>query len=293
MAAVTMEQRKESLQMYHQLSIKISNAFKKALSKKLAALGCLGLIEQDRSIIAYFHSSADILTINRELAILESLFGKAGYKNAFSFDHTIIPDEDWNSSWKKSFRPINIGDGFTILPPWGKKVRDRINLIIDPAMAFGTGHHGTTRSCLVLMEQYAKGNQKRLFLDVGTGTGILAIAARHLGYQRVMALDTDPLAVDATKKNAALNRATGIDVVCGTIEDIKDTFDTIAANLVTDVLVRTAPSFAVHLDVGGIAILSRMLMGQERTVIRAMQGAGLSLIRRYHDEKWVSLVVGH
>ena len=251
------------------------------------------MIDQDESIVAYFPESIDIHAINREFSILKALLEKVGNNDTLTFDHTLIPEEDWNESWKKNFQPIDIGDRFTILPPWEKKKLNRINLVIDPAMAFGTGHHSTTRSCLILMEHYAKGSQKRRFLDLGTGTGILAIAATQLGYQRVVAVDTDQSAVDATKKNIERNHVKGIEVLRGTIENLNETYDFITANLISGVLILLAPSLATHLNPSGIAVLSGILEGQEVEVITAIQHEGLQLRQQYHDEKWVSLVVGH
>jgi len=279
--------------MYHQFSIRIPSAFKESICRKLSAWNCLGMIDQDESIVAYFPESIDIHAINREFSILKALLEKVGNNDTLTFDHTLIPEEDWNESWKKNFQPIDIGDRFTILPPWEKKKLNRINLVIDPAMAFGTGHHSTTRSCLILMEHYAKGSQKRRFLDLGTGTGILAIAATQLGYQRVVAVDTDQSAVDATKKNIERNHVKGIEVLRGTIENLNETYDFITANLISGVLILLAPSLATHLNPSGIAVLSGILEGQEVEVITAIQHEGLQLRQQYHDEKWVSLVVGH
>ncbi|MGE5808940.1 MAG: 50S ribosomal protein L11 methyltransferase, partial [Nitrospirota bacterium] len=208
-----------------------------------------------------------------------------------TFSSRLIPDQDWNESWKKSFKPVDAGRLFTILPPWEEKRKDRINLIIDPAMAFGTGHHETTRSCLALMEKYAADSGTKSFLDVGTGTGILAIAAVKLGFKRVVAVDTDILATDATRTNSRLNDASEIEIREGSIEDVSGAFDVIAANLISGVLVHLTSAIASHLKHGGVAILSGILTGQDVEVAESMIGAGLSLLERYPDGKWTSLVV--
>lgn len=278
--------------MYHQFSIRISNACKKALIQKLAAWGCLGMIEQNESITAYFPESADICLINREFSIIKSLFEKAGHKLELTVDYITIPEEDWNESWKRNLQPIDIGDRFTVVPPWRERRKNRINLVIDPAMAFGTGHHATTKSCLELMERYGNQSRKERFLDLGTGTGILAIAAIHLGYQRVVAVDTDPRAVDAAQKNAVRNQVKGIETLRGTLENLNETYDFITANIISGILVLIAPALAARLNPGGIAILSGILMGQELEVMEAISQAGLQLIEQYRDEKWISLVVG-
>ena len=276
---------------YYEFIIKIAGPFKDALIQRLTDAGCLGVIEQDETITAYFPETVDIGTITKDLSLLEALFDKSDKFQSFSFSHALIPEQDWNESWKKGFTPLDVGKRFTILPPWEKKREGRINLIIDPGMAFGTGHHETTRSCLVLMEKYDQKVAKEGFLDLGTGTGLLAIAAFRLGYRHIVAIDTDPLAVEATKTNSALNRIDGLEIREGSIADLNETYDFIAANIISGVLVQIAPSLSAHLKPGGIAILSGILKGQENEVIEAITAAGLKLLEQYRDGKWVSLVI--
>jgi len=276
---------------YYELTITIADALKDRLIQNLMHSGCLGVYEQDEAIVAYFPESADIRIIINDLSVLKTLLEKSDLPYRVEFSWKLIPDQDWNESWKKSFQPIDVGDRFTILPPWGEIRGRRIHLIIEPAMAFGTGHHGTTRSCLVLMEKYSAESKKELFLDIGTGTGILAIAAHKLGYRRVIGVDTDPLAVDAARQNAVLNNVIGVEIQEGSIANLDEASDVIVANLITDALVRIAPLLASRLKPGGIAILSGMLSGQEDEVIAAIQQAGMTLVERYPDGKWISLVV--
>ncbi len=277
---------------YHEFNIKIPPLFRDALIQKLTEAGCLGVIELNDSIIAYFPLTVDSNTITQHLSLLKELLNKSDQMYDLIYSYTLIPKQDWNESWKKEFRPIDVGEHFTILPPWGEKKKNRFNLVIDPAMAFGTGHHATTRSCLVLMERYAKRSGKQSFLDLGTGTGILAIAATHLGYKRVVAVDIDPLAVDASRKNAELNKTKSIEIRQGSITDLNETYDFIAANLVSGVLVLLASALAAHLKHRGFVILSGIMIGQEQEVIDAILRTGLQPLERYYDDKWVTLVVG-
>ncbi len=278
---------------YHEFTIKIPPLLRDALIQRLTEAGCLGVIEQNDSIIAYFAPTADSNTITQHLSLIKELLNKSDQMHDLIYSYTLIPKQDWNESWKKEFRPIDVGEHFTILPPWEEKKKDRFNLIIDPAMAFGTGHHGTTRSCLVLMERYAKRSGKHNFLDLGTGTGILAIAATHLGYKRVVAVDIDPLAVDASRKNAEINQTKSIEIRQGSITDLNETYDFIAANLVSGVLVQLAPALAAHLKHIGFVILSGIMIGQEQEVLDAILQTGLRPLERYYDDKWVTLVAGH
>jgi len=276
---------------YHEFTIRISDAFRASLIQRLTENGCLGLIENNDALVAYFPSSLDVDTIKNDLTILQTLLEKAGHGHELTYAHALIPEKDWNESWKKGFQPVDAGRRFTILPPWEKKRKDRINLVIDPGMAFGTGHHETTRSCLALMEKYAPKTAKESFLDLGAGTGILAIAARKLGYRHVVGIDTDILAIDAARENIIINNVPDVEITEERLAELHETFDVIAANLISGVLVSLAPVLVLHMNPGGIAVLSGILVGQEGEVIEAMEQAGLWLRETYRDGKWVSLIM--
>jgi ribosomal protein L11 methyltransferase len=275
---------------YYEFIIKIADPFRETLIQRLTDEGCLGVIEQVETITAYFPETVAIGTIANDLSLLKALFDRSDNAQDLSFSHTLIPEQDWNESWKKGFTPLDVGERFTILPPWEKRREGRINLIIDPGMAFGTGHHETTRSCLVLMEKYAEAGAMERFLDLGAGTGLLAIAASRLGYRHIVAVDTDPLAVEAIRTNLELNEVTNVDIREGSIVEVPGTFDCIAANIISGVLIQLAPALASHLKPGGIAVLSGILKGQDNEVIEVIKQAGLKLLEQYRDGKWVSLV---
>jgi ribosomal protein L11 methyltransferase len=276
---------------YHEFIIRISDTFKDTLMQRLSEKGCLGMIENDDTFTAYFPSTLDIDTIKSDLSLLAALFEKAGYDHELTYDYSLIREKDWNETWKKGFQPLDVGNQFTILPPWETIKKDRINLVIDPGMAFGTGHHETTRSCLVLIENYAPTTSNENFLDLGTGTGILAIAARKLGYRHVVGIDTDILAIHAARENVIINNVPDVEIKEEILAELRETFDVIAANLISGVLVLLAPVLLLHMNPGGLAILSGILTGQEDEVIEAMEQAGLRLRETYRDGKWVSLVM--
>jgi len=276
---------------YYEFTIRIPDTFKDTLIHRLSDAGCLGMIENDEDLIAYFPESTDVIDVKTDLSILKALLIKCKRPHQMMYDYALIPDQDWNETWKKDFKPIDVGEQFTILPPWEKKKKDRINLFIDPAMAFGTGHHETTRSCLVLMEKYAGKCGMKKFLDLGTGTGILAIAAAKLGYHQIVGVDTDPHAVDAAVKNIRINDVSNVKIMEGSLSDLKETYDVISANLISGVLVQIASELAGFVNPGGIAILSGILSGQEQEVIDAMARAGFILREKYRDNKWLSLVM--
>jgi ribosomal protein L11 methyltransferase len=278
---------------YHQFTIRVPDRFRNALIGRLMALGSLGVVEQDGSVVAYFSGTRSREDIAHELSIIQALIDKAGDGPSFSVEYGVLPDADWNESWKKSFKPVDVGTRFTILPPWEHMVGDRIPLVIEPGMAFGTGHHQTTRSCLVLMEKLAMSMKKERFLDIGTGTGLLAIAARTLGFNRVIGVDTDPLALEASRKNVILNRLEGIELHEGDIGCVAGTYDMIAANLISGTLVELAEEIASRLESSGVVIMSGILKGQDDEVAAAAGKAGLRCVERLRDGKWVTLACRH
>ena len=274
---------------YHQITITIPEQFKDPLLRKLAELGSLGSLDQEHAITAYFPATAPLNSIIGELQVFPLLLNAAGHDIPVRIEHILLPDADWNESWKKGFTSLDVGERFTILPPWEHSLGRRIPLIIDPGMAFGTGHHETTRSCLILMERYAGAVNAERFLDLGTGTGLLAIAALALGFRSVVGVDTDPLAIEASRRNIALNRAERIELLEGGIDQCKGNFDMIAANLISGTLVQLAGEIASRLVSAGIVIMSGILKGQDDEVVAAAKSSGLTCVERLVDGKWVSL----
>lgn len=274
---------------YYEFNITVADNARDALTQKVMKMGCPGVIEEEGRIIAYFPEPLDINMLSDELASFDTVLKKAGLDSTLCFEYCVLPDTDWNETWKKSFTPIDAG-GFTILPPWEKCDSRRLNLIIDPGMAFGTGHHETTRRCLMLIERFSDKCGKERFLDIGTGTGVLAIAASKSGYRHVTGLDTDPLAIDAAQRNIALNSLGNIEIKAGIIEEVEEIFDFIAANLISETLINIAPQIAARLKPSGISALSGMLSGQENDVIAAIGGAGLIVEEMFSDCKWVSVI---
>jgi len=262
-----------------------------ALINKMSEMGAIGFVEQDGGLIGYFEPKQSPAEICNELGRFRPLLETSGLDASFSLSHNVLPEKDWNETWKKNFTPIDVGDNLTIIPSWLQQETDRIPVIIDPGMVFGTGHHETTRTCLSLIEQASKKENTRRLLDIGTGTGILAIGAGRLGFEEVVAVDIDPLCVDAAARNAAANRLSCVEILEGGILVVTGTFDVIVANLLSEILIEIATDLAARLHPGGIAILSGMLNGQEYGVIQAMTSAGLTFQEMITDNKWITLVM--
>ncbi|MDH4231529.1 MAG: 50S ribosomal protein L11 methyltransferase [Nitrospirota bacterium] len=275
---------------YYEFTINAPDESREAITNKLAEMGSTGFFEKEGKILSYFEKKADIASVCVELALFRDVLKSSGLDPAFSFEYSFLPDMDWNENWKKKFTPIDIGENLTIIPSWLKKDTDRIPVIIDPGMVFGTGYHETSQVCLALIEKISKMDPKDSCLDIGTGSGILAIGAAKLGFRHVTAVDIDPMAIDAATRNADENGLSNVTIKEGDIHSVAGSFDLIVANLLSGILVDIAPEIASRMNPGGKAIVSGMLPGQESDVIAAFVKAGLTLRETFNSGKWVTLL---
>lgn len=207
-----------------------------------------------------------------------------------------VKSEDWSSSWKVHFKPLRVGKHLLIVPTWEEAEQHTGDLVIriDPGMAFGTGGHETTRLCLELLETVMENSPLMTIpslLDLGTGSGILAMAAALLGAGRIVALDIDPEAIIVAKENLQLNQLAD-QVECGItpIEALKENFNIILANILAEELVRLASSLTARLEVGGFLILSGILAEKERLVYEGFALQPLKYIQTLHDGEWVAML---
>jgi ribosomal protein L11 methyltransferase len=206
-----------------------------------------------------------------------------------------VSAEDWSTSWKANFKPLRVGHRLLIVPSW-EEVQPRpddIVLHLDPGMAFGTGGHETTRLCLELLEQIMDNLPLLLspsVLDLGTGSGILAMAAVQMGAGRVCAVDIDPQAVEIARENLAANGLSE-QVECSTtpLESMDESFDVILANILAEELVRLAPYLAERLSLGGNLVLSGILAEKERLVRGGFASQPVKYLATLQAGEWVAL----
>lgn len=209
----------------------------------------------------------------------------------------LLKDEDWAESWKQYFKPFAIVPGLIIKPSWEQYEPEPGERIIelDPGMAFGTGQHASTQMALTLIQHaFAQGEPLiNKVADVGTGTGILAMAAALFGAREVIAVDNDPDAVHAARDNVAVNGLARQVTVEGTdVSRLAGPFDLICANIVHDVLVEMAPVFQKLVAPGGKVVLAGILSGeQERNIVEVYGELGMSLLRAEHKDEWASLLL--
>ena len=199
-----------------------------------------------------------------------------------------VEDENWLEAWKATITPIQVGR-FLVRPTWSDaSVAGTITIALDPGMAFGTGLHPTTQQCLEAVS-YLDLDGLRV-LDVGTGSGILAIAAAKRGAREVVGVDIDPLAVRAARENARANEVT-VAVHEGSGADIDGTFEVVLANLVGSVLVQAAPHLRARLAPAGSLVAAGITTQAEREVLSAFVAEGLGVVDRDARADWVRLIL--
>jgi ribosomal protein L11 methyltransferase len=205
-----------------------------------------------------------------------------------------LKEEDWANSWKEHFQVHRIGQRVVIRPPWREHdpVGDEVVVELDPGMAFGTGLHPSTRLSVLGLEQVLK--QGNSVLDVGTGSGILAIAAIKLGAASADAVDVETVAFDATRENAARNGvADRIHVELGSVgpdEPFQGEYDVVLANIIARILIELADDLVRAARAGGKLVLAGIIESREAEVVATFEQLGARVITRRQHEDWVSLV---
>lgn len=203
-----------------------------------------------------------------------------------------IPDQDWAEMWKKFYKPFRAGQHLVVKPSWEDyEAREGDHIIeIDPGMAFGSGQHETTAMCLQLLEETIHGGEK--IIDVGTGSGILAIGAALTGAGKVLAIDIDPDAVRVAKENVIHH---GLEDRITTIQGdllkrVQDTCDICVANIIADVICYFAEPLKAHIQPGGLFICSGIVTTREPEVLKALNSAGYTVLDVRHKGEWTAIL---
>ncbi len=249
------------------------------------------LISKDRnkSIIHIYISECD-----NALEAIEFLKERLTAENIpFEVGSIGVTDTDWNENWKKYFKPIEIGEKLAVVPSWEKyeNKESRTILNIDPGAAFGTGTHATTSLCLELLQNYVKSNTK--MLDIGCGSGILALSSVLLGGENAFGVDIDAQSVKTARENAEINgindRATF--KVGDLTEVVSGKYDVICANIVADVIIRLLPDAENFMTQNGVLIVSGIIDIRKDDVLKAVRQNGFSVREEKYKDNWCAFVL--
>ena len=205
-----------------------------------------------------------------------------------------LTEDDWAHAWKKHYHVVRVGQRMVIKPTWQEynPQPDDVVVVLDPGMAFGTGLHPTTRMCLQALEKHLKPGDA--VLDLGTGSGILAIAAAKLGASSVLALDNDPLAVRTALTNAKSNEVPNVVTVeLGSLDEAAGEFDLVLVNILARVIIELADQGLMdRVRPNGRIVLAGIVVEQEAAVVAALREHRMEVVERRQEKDWVALVGG-
>jgi ribosomal protein L11 methyltransferase len=283
----------KSRQNFYALHVEMERGSEEAVEYALFEAGAIGTEQRDGSeelslSIAYFDHMPSIERVRSELLEAFNIYGLPS-STVREMNFSEVQNRDWLAEWKKGWQPLEVGRRFLIVPPWFSVPDDpyRLSVVIEPGMAFGTGTHETTRLCLREIERHFRGGS---FLDVGTGTGILAIAAAKLHPEsQIIAIDTDELAIEIARENAKVNGVERIEFHTGTLSDTEFSADFVAANLTADTILGMLP-LLLNATCGRL-VLSGILNTQQTMLTERLNQEGIFNIEINSDGEWVSMTI--
>lgn len=288
---------------FWQLVVPTSAETSDALTNFLWEQGALGVVEEESPgepprLRAFFAATASSTELRRAVNTYRASLRALGWTlQSFEPEITALHDGDWASAWQQAFPPLHVGDRLLVVPPWEANdtpIDSRIQLVIEPARAFGTGHHGSTEGCLRLLEEtleLLETGASRM-LDLGTGTGILAIAAVKLGVPAVLAVDVDPDAIAAARVNAERNAcAERITLALGGTETAAAMapFPLVVANLLSHTHLALLPQYAGLMARDGFLVLGGILAEEAPRLTSAFEAAWFRLSARLSIDGWATL----
>jgi ribosomal protein L11 methyltransferase len=259
------------------------------LAGLLVDAGALGAWRDGDALAAYFSRETDRDAMNRRVAEWLSYLADLGAAPTVTWAEE--PGQDWVTAGQSLLGPIPVGRRLTVLPEWAppEAAAGRIPVRIRPGAGFGTGAHPTTAACLEALERVLDAHPGASVLDVGTGSGVLALAAARLGGKPVVGLDTDPEAIANARANRALNAPPGVALLLGGIEAVRGTFDLVLANLLANVIADLLPELARVLGPAGRLVLSGLLTGQGDRIEAALADVGLAPVAFDARAGWLTL----
>ena len=290
---------------WKELRVEVHPSLVEAASNFLIEQGSPGITQEEAKggqgrkrerLLAYFPNNRTFNAAKKAIsAYLQSIC--KSHCTDYGLSDRTIQEEKWAEAWKKNFKPLEVTPWMVVKPPWENwpKKEGQIVIEIDPGMAFGTGTHPSTQMCLRALEELILSSPHQpSILDVGTGSGILAIAARKMGAKPVLAIDIDPVAIACARRNAQANHIDGgIDLRVGSLRGLRRAFDIVVANLLPQELLLLAPYLSKRTSSQGSLIVSGLLRGQKKEMAAAFSDYGLEILRSRESKGWACFVLGH
>ena len=268
------------------------------IEQQVAEIAHVDLIEQELldkprdTVIIHLYLEPGASPVET-LALIQARMEAAGI--AYTVETEGVEQEDWQNGWRKYYHPMDIGKRLAIVPSWQEYDTDRVKLILDPGLAFGTGGHETTSLCLEALDERVTGGER--VLDLGCGSGILSIAALRLGAESAFACDIDEKCVDVAYENAALN-GIGKDrytVRWGNVltdaalrQEMGAGYDIVVANIVADVIMGLSPHVRPFLKPGGLFLCSGIIDDRAAEVLEKLKADGWDVFEQRSSEGWFS-----
>ncbi|UBM58116.1 50S ribosomal protein L11 methyltransferase [Marinilongibacter aquaticus] len=265
-------------------NIEVNAEFAEILVAELAEIGFDTFLDTDDGLLAY--ATEDLFDAQAFKQVMEDYAAKTTLFYAIKG----VKKENWNAEWENSFQPIAVGSDIWVRATFHEANPDFPHeIVITPKMSFGTGHHETTSQMLALQLGIEHTNKK--VLDVGTGTGILAIMAEKLGADSIRAFDIDEWSVENTLENIALNHCEHIGVGQGTIQDEeKDLYDIVLANINRNILLDEIPTYNTFLKPEGFLLMSGFYESDKAEIDEKCSSEGLKKVNELSKNNWVAVV---
>lgn len=254
---------------------------------ELADYGFDAFVDTEEGVIAYGPSAS----VDLEKVKSETLLNRETENLEISFSIHTIPHQNWNALWEADFKPVFVEERLTILAPFHDSALAKgLLIVIQPQMSFGTGHHQTTWLMSKRMLDLKKMPSR--VLDMGTGTGVLAILAEKLGAQDILAIDIEPWSAENTIENAARNTCSNIETLCGDVDLLEGrTFDLILANINKNILKKQIPQYSACLDSGGELFLSGFFTSDVDELVEFASNFGFEKINTEEKETWATIAL--
>jgi ribosomal protein L11 methyltransferase len=283
---------------YWELAISAPEAIEEALANFLWELGALGVVGEqapgEESRLRAFFPPDTTASIGARVEDYVAGLRALGFPAPPAPVLSPLADVDWGEAWRAHFRPLSVGRRLLVAPPWEASAPpERVLIVIDPGRAFGTGHHATTAGCLESLEDIVERDAPRAVIDLGTGSGILAIAATRLGVPTVLAVDDDPDALVCAAANATLNGVSDrVRLLQGDAAAVDaEPVGLVLANLLSAAHLRLGPAYARYVSRGGGLVLGGILDAEASVVTSAVAAHGFVPAGIRSSEAWSTVVM--